>query len=291
MVGAYAVAIVKYVALIALHGSVIAVCRGVFVMTPETAHSGNRFITSTKALFEGLGITLVVFFIALLFSSAKVIGMAIKMAIESCDSTLLGVEITIKSVALNLFKGYVKISQLKVHNPEDEIVYAKNENGKLVGTPTGEKCEWRDDYIAKIHLILLKVNLWRILSTLGKEFELENLSLTGVHVNIEKPNTDLKQKNSNVEYIMNHLDAMGLIPPDEDPAAAPAPPKKEEPKKDEPKKDPPKDEKKTRLSVDRLAQDRDRRHWRRCYNQGRARDWADSLPSINWQNQFREHPA
>merc|ERR1719327_2140801 len=90
MIGAYAVAVVKYVALIALHGSVVTVCVAVFKMTPETVHSGDRFITSTKALFEGLAVTMVVFFIALLFSSAKVVGMAIKIAIESADQALLG---------------------------------------------------------------------------------------------------------------------------------------------------------------------------------------------------------
>jgi len=237
MVGAYAVAVVKYVALIALHGSVMLVCYSVWAMTPETAHSGNRIIESWAALSKGLFITLCIFFVALLFSSAKVIGMGIKMAIEACDETLLGVEITVKKVALNLFKGYVEIKDLKVHNPEDEIVYKKNEKGKLVGTPTGKKCEWKDDYIAKIHLVLLKINVGRIISSRGKEFELQNLSIVGIHVNVEKPNTDLKEKNSNIEYIMNHLDALGLIPPEEEPDKSKVePPKKEEPKKEEPKK-------------------------------------------------------
>merc|ERR1719316_747972 len=233
MVGAYAVAVVKYVALLALHGSVITVCVSVYAMTPETAHSGGRFLNNTKSLFEGLAVTMLVFGISLLFSSSKVIGMAIKFAIEAADQELLGVDITVKKCALSLFKGYVHVQRLVVHQPEDEIVYAKNEEGKLVGTPTGSKCEWKDDYIAKIDLILIKINVGRILQTLGKEFELENLSLKGVHVNIEKPNTDLKQSNSNIEYIINHLDALGLIPPPEEA------PKQEEPVKAEPKKEEP----------------------------------------------------
>ena len=49
-----------------------------------------------------------VFFVALLLSSAKVVGMAIKLAIESCDQAMLGVDITIQKCALNLFKGYVR---------------------------------------------------------------------------------------------------------------------------------------------------------------------------------------
>lgn len=72
------------------------------------------------------------------------------------------------------------------------------------------------DYIAKVHLLLLKVDVWRIIRTLGKEFHLENLSISGVHANIEKPNAKIKEKNSNIEYIINHLDAMGLIPTPEE---------------------------------------------------------------------------
>jgi len=233
MVGAYAVAVVKYVALIALHGSVITICVAVFVMTPDSAHDGGRFIGSTKNLFQALAGTLVVFCIALLFSSAKVVGMAIKMAIEAADQELLGVDITVNKVALNLFKGYVQISKLKVHQPEFEVIYTKGEDGKLTkvvhdgekdpydankyaaGHAAEIKLEWHDDYIAKIGLILVKINVGRILSTLGKEFELENLSLTGVHANIEKPDTDVKAKNSNIEYVMQHMECMGLIPPPE----------------------------------------------------------------------------
>jgi len=213
MVGAYAVAVVKYVALIALHGSIIAICVAVFVMTPETANSSGRFITNSKHLFEMVAGVLVVFCIALLLSSAKVIGMAIKMVIESADQELIGVDITIKKVALNIFKGYVHISRLKVHQPEDEIVYKRGPDGKMVGTPTGKKCEWAEDYIAKVDLVLIKINLWRIATSMGKEFEFENLSIKGVHVNVEKPDTNVKAENANIQYIINYMDSIGLIPP------------------------------------------------------------------------------
>jgi len=231
MVGAYAVSVVKYVALMALHGSVIAICTSVYVMTPETAHDGGRFLTNKKQLLEALVVTLVIFCFALLFSSAKVVGMAIKFVIESADKELIGVDITIKKVALNLFKGYVNISKLQVHNPEDEIIYARNAEGKMVGTPTGKKCDWKTEYIAKIDLVLVKINLWRLATSMAKEFELENLSIKGVHFNVEKPNTDMKDPNSNIEYVINHLDALGLIPPPpkEGEAATPEPVKTEVP--------------------------------------------------------------
>jgi hypothetical protein len=168
-----------------------------------------------KALFKGVAITLLVACLALLFSSAKVIGMAIKFAIESADKELLGVEITIKKVALNLFAGYVHVQRLVVHQPEEEIVYTKSADGKLVGTPTGKMCVWKNDYLAKVDLVLIKINVHRILMTLGKEFELENLSVKGIHVNIEKPDTNLKAENANIQYIINHLGALGLVPPPE----------------------------------------------------------------------------
>merc|ERR1712039_477465 len=80
---------------------------------------------------------------------------------------------------------------------------------------TDKTLEWEEDYIMKIRTIMVKINLWRLASSLGKEFELENLSLCGVHAHIEKPDSDIKHHNSNVEYIINHMDSLGLIPPPE----------------------------------------------------------------------------
>merc|ERR1711972_226199 len=110
--------------------------------------------------------------------------------------------ITIKSAALSLFKGYVSINQLKIHQPEFEKIYAKDEKGVLQCTQTGKTLEWEEDYIMKIRTIMLKINLWRLATSLGKEFELENLSLCGVHACIEKEGADIHAKNSNVEYII-----------------------------------------------------------------------------------------
>eukprot|EP00928_Gymnodinium_smaydae_P040276 TRINITY_DN2733_c0_g2_i1.p1 TRINITY_DN2733_c0_g2~~TRINITY_DN2733_c0_g2_i1.p1 ORF type:complete len:962 (-),score=174.82 TRINITY_DN2733_c0_g2_i1:25-2874(-) len=229
MIGAYAVTVVKYVALLALHGSVITVCVAVYVMTPETAHSGGRFIGSTKQLFEGLGVTCLVFAIALLFSSAKVIGMAVKFAVESCDEHLLGVDITIKSAALSIFKGYVSINQFKLHPPKEEKTFWRDSDGKLQSKLTGRECEWEADYIMKIRTIMVKLNLWRLFTSMGKEFEIENLSICGVHLKIEKPTKSLSDMNSNIEYVLNFIEELGLMPVEEPKSAA-----KEEEKAPEP---------------------------------------------------------
>jgi hypothetical protein len=252
MVAAYALAVLKYVMLAALHGSVITVCVSVYVMTPETAHNGNRLIQDRRSVYKMIAVSVGIFFVALLFSSAKVIGMAIKMAIEACDDTLLGVQITVKDVALNLFQGYVKIHDLVVHQPEDVIDWTRDKEGKLQKfcpvTTEGEplKCVWHprlnakgkeEEYIAKIHMILFKMDVWRTISTLGKVFDIQNLSINGIAAYVEKPSLKISKMDSNVEYITCHMEKIGLIPPPETKGAKKEEPKKEEPKKEEPKKE------------------------------------------------------
>jgi hypothetical protein len=250
MIGAYAVAVVKYVALMALHGCVIAIAVAVYVMTPETAHGKSRMLENNLQLLKG-GIWLtVILVVALLFSSAKVVGMAIKFALESADQKLIGVDMTLQKCALNLFNGYVHFQRLKVLNPVYEREYTTNKEGKFVGyykllngtrveefdekrAADYKKCDWVSDYIAKIDVFLVKLNLWRLLTTLGKEFEIENISITGIDACVEKPNTDITSKNTNLEYLINHMNAIGLI--HEKPAAKPDEKKPEEKKPEEKK--------------------------------------------------------
>jgi len=221
MIGAYAVTVVKYLALLLLHGSVFIICIAVFAMTPETAHSGNRLFQGGRALAEAIVGVLVALLVALLLSSAKVIGLAVKFAIESCDKVFLGVDITIKHAALGVCRGYVHIRDLVVHQPEEEILYERDAEGRLRATATGRTLTWRHDYVLRAKTVLVKINLWRLVRTLGKEFELENLSFTGIHANIEKPSINMKQPDSNVEYIVNHIESLGLI--SQAPAEAQAP--------------------------------------------------------------------
>lgn len=211
MVGAYTVQVVKYISLIVLHGSVIAICCAVFMMTPETAHGKPlRRIQGAKALLEMLALTLVIVLIALLLSSAKVIGMAVKMAIESVDRPLLGTDIEIKSAALNLCKGYINIRDVVVKQPEEDIHYETDEWGTTTATPTGNALTWQSEYLMKINLVLVKINLWRLITSGGREFEITNLSLTGIHANIEKPTADMHVHDSNLDHIIKHIDHLGL---------------------------------------------------------------------------------
>eukprot|EP00929_Paragymnodinium_shiwhaense_P002199 TRINITY_DN102409_c0_g1_i1.p1 TRINITY_DN102409_c0_g1~~TRINITY_DN102409_c0_g1_i1.p1 ORF type:complete len:1031 (+),score=216.42 TRINITY_DN102409_c0_g1_i1:63-3155(+) len=226
MVGAYAVSMVKYLALMFLHSSVVAICVAVFIMTPKTAHSGNRLLEGSEAMIQALVVTLVIFFIALLLSSAKVIGTAVKIAIESCDKVLLGVDITIDAVAISALRGYVYVRNFKVCQPEEEVIYTRQDNGKLTATHTGVPLEWRRDFIMRVDTVIVKVNLWRAMRTFGKEFEITHVDLSGIHVNFEKPNTNMSETTSNVDYILNHLDTLGLMAKGDRPDAEEKPAKK-----------------------------------------------------------------
>ncbi|CAK0866925.1 unnamed protein product [Prorocentrum cordatum] len=228
MVGAYAVTVVKYVAMLSLYGGLILVISSIFLMDRQSCMGwrDNRFITSYRELFEALLVVALLFFVALLFSSAKVIGMAVKLAIEAADEAVLGVNIEIQNAALNLCRGYVKVEKLKVCQPEFETIWSRDEKGAVTGTRVQPEVRltWKEDYIFKVKTLLIKVNLWRLITSLGKEFELQNLTLTGIKVNFEKPTADMKQSNSNVEYVINFIDSLGLLPPLEETAPSPPPP-------------------------------------------------------------------
>jgi hypothetical protein len=159
MIGAYAISILKYMALLTLHGSAAGVCMAVYTMTPETAHGGIRLLNSVTAMLRGIAILLVFLLISLLLSSAKVIGMAVKLAIESVDKKLIGVDVTISRCALSVLKGYVYVRDVVVHQPVFEIIYTKDANNKLVRERTRKKCKWETEFIAKTDLILVKINL------------------------------------------------------------------------------------------------------------------------------------
>jgi hypothetical protein len=108
----------------------------------------------------------VAFVLAGLLSSAKVIGFIVKWAIEGLDEHLIGVNVTVGKAALSLCRGYVFVNNLIVENPTNTTYVSKR--------------------LLKIGQVVLKVNLWRILCSKGKEIEINTLVLKGVEVNFEK---------------------------------------------------------------------------------------------------------
>jgi len=213
MVGAYVVTVVKYIALMMLHGGVITVCAAVMVMTPEMCmQPGGGFDTGKILKFLALacGITLV----ALLLSSAKVVGLAVKFAIESCDDLVVGTQIIVQKAALSVLEGYVNVQGLKIENPK------VMEDGVEINP-------WSKDSLLKVKMLVVKINIWRLVKSLGKEFEVTSLHLQGVSVAYEKWSLS---RDSNVNMILEYMKSKGLVPEEDESAkASSAPPKPSDP--------------------------------------------------------------
>eukprot|EP00971_Amphidinium_carterae_P083364 1649791-Amphidinium_carterae.1 len=103
-------------------------------MTPATAQSSGRMITDLMAFVKAVSVVSLIFVISLLLSSAKVVGLGVKFAIESCDKALLGVDINVRHVAFSLGKGYVKVCDLTVEQPP----------------PPSEHQPWRSKHLASV---------------------------------------------------------------------------------------------------------------------------------------------
>jgi len=217
MIGAFTVNMVKWVALLSIHSCVVALSLAIFFMTPESVTvRGAHIVEEGPSLLRAVALALVILALSLLFSSAKVVGLCAKWALESCDRAILGVDITVSDVALGLCKGYVKLKDVVVHQPEDEMEFTRDADGVVSGVRTGRSTKWQYDYILKTRLLLVKVNLWRLLRTCGREVELTDLELSGVQINIEKLSAGSKAMDSNLDYILYvtpemQLDAKELL--------------------------------------------------------------------------------
>jgi hypothetical protein len=191
--GAYVVSVIKYIALMCLHGGVIGVSIAIFTMTPETARSDQTSgFSNLRDLYRIVGVLLVVVLFAMFISSAKVVGLVIKWGIESVDTVLLGTEIEVAVAKLNICEGYVNVGGLKVYNPSPPSDLEK-----------GAAHKWSSDYLMKVDKVLVKVNMWKLFTSLGKSFELQAIMLQGLDVNAEKPSF---KGMTNLGLIVEHVE-------------------------------------------------------------------------------------
>jgi len=187
MVGAYAVTVVKYLALLCLYGGIAGICTAVLTMTPETAVSSKPDMHEFIVACISSAITfLLCLMAALILSSAKVVGLAVKLGIESVDRVFLGIDIDVQQAALNVCRGYVNVQGLIAHNPEGH--------------------GYTSDYLLKIDRMTVKVNMSRLLSTFGKVFEITELIIEGVELNFEKGSAG---NSSNVRAVLDFIDGKG----------------------------------------------------------------------------------
>jgi len=195
LAGAYTVTVVRYLALLGLHSGILGICVSVFTMTPETA-TGIRpdAAVSLKAVARAMVWSLVALMIACVLSSAKVVGLMVKLALESVDEVLLNAEVTVDAAVLSLWRGHVVIKGLVVSNP--------------LGT------SFKSDFLFRVDIAAVKINLWRLIKSLAADIEIGEIVLNGVTMNYE---LGANSGPSNVGLLLEFLDSE---------AEQPAPPPK-----------------------------------------------------------------
>merc|ERR1719453_733177 len=116
--------------------------------------------------------------VVMVLSSAKVIGLAVKMAIEAADKAVLGVDVDVGAARLDLCRGFVNLADVVVHNPEGYV------------TP----------YLMSVGKIVLKLNIMGLVKSLGKLIEVQAIILNKVDIIFEKSSSS-----SNVQDLVKHL--------------------------------------------------------------------------------------
>merc|ERR1719316_33093 len=168
----------KYFALFMIFGGVAVVGISMFMITPETARSDNVLFSGVVGILVGIFFFMVILMVVMVLSSAKVIGLAVKMAIEKADRTLLGVDVDVGACRLDLCAGFVNLADVIVHNPEG----------------------YKTPYLLSVGKVVVKLSVMKLVKSLGKLIEIDALILNNVDIIFEK-----NSSTSNVQDILNHL--------------------------------------------------------------------------------------
>lgn len=183
MVGAYAVTILKYFVLFCVFGGMCGISFSVFLITPYNANYGHgRSVTSR--LVQSAGVVLIALLVAALLSSAKVIGLAIKFAIESVSDIALGASVTVDKAVLSVCHGYVRVCGVTMDSPVNEGVAFK----------------W--PHMLKVKSVLVKLDLWKLMTSRGKHVVLHAVVLEGVELAVEKLSFSTK---SNMKLFLDNV--------------------------------------------------------------------------------------
>lgn len=182
---AYAASMGKYVALFLLNGGVLGVCVAVFTMTPEKCMVTDHEYDAYSHLLIIFLFSLVIAF-STFFSFGEVIGLAIKLGIESIDRVVLGADVSIRRVALSPCQGLFRVIGLKVMQPEHPVP-GRN---------------WNCAHAVEAKEVVININIWRLIKSGGRNFEVTRLSLDGIQINVEKYSLC---GTSNINLLLRHI--------------------------------------------------------------------------------------
>jgi len=211
---AYGVAFIKFLTLLTTHIAATLIIIATFLMTPENTMEGEGSTNILKRLVQALGWVLVVVLFALILSSAKAIGLAAKIAIETYGDKVLGIRATADNAVFCPWNGHVYVGNLWVLND-----FALVDDDKFV-----DRCkasDWRTPYLLRIEKLKVLFDLCRIIWTLcGRiEIEISEVVIKGLDVQLEKAG-----QTTNVQMLLKSVlrayeQFCGVVWPGEDPYA------------------------------------------------------------------------
>ena len=91
-------------------------------------------------------------------SYTKVVGLVIKFAIENVSEPILGVPIEVETSVLDVMNGFVNVRKLVICNPQG----------------------FTGPYLMKLDTLVVKLNVWKLITSFGKTIEIQWLELTGL---------------------------------------------------------------------------------------------------------------
>jgi len=126
------------------------------------------------------------------YSGARLLGWGIKRAIMSFDKSLFGAKVNIGEITTSPIEGWVRIANLDVGNPTAH--------------------EYLSTYLLRAKEIQVDLDMSVLAKSLGKTIEVEEVTLRGVSVIVEKG-----RESSNLQDLIDHLQK--LAEPDDGQAA------------------------------------------------------------------------
>jgi len=179
-------AMLKHTAMLLINAGVVTVCIGNFMLTREKALRDSEHEFDAGRLMRMVIVALLVAVVACFLSSARALGMAIKFAVESVDRAAIGTDIEVHKVGVNLLEGRISVKGLQVLNP-GEVMEVDQE-------------QWRSDCLLSVDHMSFDMDIWKLICSFGKQFQITEIQLHGAHVYVEKPSFT---GTSNIKLVMD----------------------------------------------------------------------------------------
>jgi len=187
LIGAYSIAISKYLALFCLYFGVISVIVSIAKMQDATVQISPQAFHELPDVIWTVCMAAAIVVLALIVPCAKMGGLVVKLFIQSVDRPLLGTDIKVGKALLSVWRGYVHVANVVMLNPLGH--------------------QWETDNLVVVEEIVIHVHMRKLIFSGFKEIEILCVRLHGVEVTFEKP----PNRNSNILTQLNFIDENAML--------------------------------------------------------------------------------